>query len=91
METVTQNQVLTQEELQTLKTIQDETQSLIMELGEIELVKLQLEDRKDNAKKFLGELSEREKTFTQSIFDKYGKVSINPNTGEINPLSNWSN
>lgn len=88
METVTQNQVLTQEELQTLKTIQDETQSLIMELGEIELVKIQLEDRKDNAKKFLGELSEREKTFTQSVFDKYGKVSINPNTGEINSLPN---
>lgn len=88
METVTQNQVLTQEELQTLKTIQDETQSLIMELGEIELVKLQLEDRKDNAKKFLGELSEREKVFTQSIFDKYGKVSINPTTGEINSLPN---
>jgi len=91
METVTQNQVLTQEELQTLKTIQDETQSLIMELGEIELVKLQLEDRKNNAKKFLNELSEREKIFTQSVFDKYGKVSINPNTGEINSLSNWSN
>jgi hypothetical protein len=88
METVTQNQVLTQEELQTLKTIQDETQSLIMELGEIELVKLQLEDRKNNAKKFLNELSEREKIFTQSVFDKYGKVSINPNTGEINSLSN---
>lgn len=88
METVTQNQVLTQEELQTLKTIQQETQAIIMELGEIELVKLQLEDRKDNAKKFLDELSEREKAFTQSVFDKYGKVSINPNTGEINSLPN---
>lgn len=88
METVTQNQVLTQEELQSLKQIQEETQALVLELGEIELIKLQLEERKNNAKKFLGELSEREKAFTQSIFDKYGKVSINPTTGEINSLPN---
>jgi hypothetical protein len=33
METVTENQVLTQEELQTLKTLQSETQTLILELG----------------------------------------------------------
>jgi hypothetical protein len=88
METVTQNQVLTQEELQSLKTIQEETQALVIELGEIELISLQLEERKNNAKKFLVELGEREKTFTQSIFDKYGKVSINPSTGEIASIPN---
>ena len=88
METVTQNQVLTQEELQSLKTIQEETQALVIELGEIELISLQLEERKNNAKKFLAELGEREKTFTQLIFDKYGKVSIDPSTGEIASLPN---
>ena len=46
METVTENQVLTEEELQTLKTIQEETQALIAELGEIELIKIQLENRR---------------------------------------------
>ena len=40
METVTENQVLTQEELQVLNSIQEETQALIYELGEIELIKL---------------------------------------------------
>jgi hypothetical protein len=87
METVTENKVLTQEELQTLKTIQEETQSLILELGEIELIKIQLEDRKTKAKEYLSELSQKEQDFTQSIFKKHGKVSINPSTGEINSIS----
>jgi hypothetical protein len=85
METVTENTVLTQEELQTLQSIQNETQALINELGEIELIKLQLEERRERAKNFLNELSQREQTFTQSVFEKYGKVNLNPQTGEITP------
>lgn len=87
METVTENKVLSQEELQTLKTIQEETQALITELGEIELIKLQLEQRKQRAEDFLGELGNKEKSFTDSIVEKYGKVSINPQTGEITQIS----
>ena len=87
METVTENTVLTQEELQTLQTIQKETQSLINELGEIELIKLQLEERRERAKNFLYELSQKESDFNQSIFDKYGKITLNPRTGEITPAS----
>lgn len=87
METVTENKVLSTEELQTLKTIQEETQTLILELGEIELINIQLESRKAKAKEYLSELSQKEQDFTQSVFAKYGKVSINPSTGEINSIS----
>jgi hypothetical protein len=83
METVTENKVLTQEELQTLNTIQEETQALINELGEIELIKLQLEERRERAKNFLTEVSRKEKDFTQLVYEKYGRVNINPQTGEI--------
>lgn len=86
METVTENQVLTQDELQTLKTLQSETQTLILELGEIELTKIQLEKRYEGAKTFLSELGVKEQEFTQSVFEKYGKVSINPSTGDITPI-----
>ena len=37
METVTEKQVMSQEEIQTLSNIQNNTQQLIYELGEIEL------------------------------------------------------
>jgi hypothetical protein len=83
METVTENKVLTQEELQTLNTIQEETQALINELGEIELIKFQLEERRERAKTFLTEVSQREQDFTQLVFEKYGRVNLNPQTGEI--------
>ena len=86
METVTENKVLTQEELNTLKTIQEETQAVIMELGEIELIFLQIKERKDRAKQFLQEITQKEKDFTQSVFEKYGKCNINPQTGEITPI-----
>ena len=51
---------LTKEELKTLKEIQTQTQSLILELGEIEMVKLQTEKRHEVAKSFLNELTDRE-------------------------------
>ena len=86
METVTENQVLTQEELQVLNSIQEETQALIYELGEIELIKLQLEERKSQAKNVLEELRVKEQNFNQDIVTKYGKVNINTNTGEIIPI-----
>lgn len=86
METVTENRVLTQEELQTLQTIQEETQMLIYELGEIELIKLQLEERKNQSKITLNELKTKEQTFNQDIMSKYGRVNLNTTTGEIIPL-----
>jgi hypothetical protein len=83
---VTEKQFLTPEELKTLKTIQQSTQAIVLELGEIEMIKLQLENRREEAKGFLKELSLQEKEFTDSIFQKYGKSSLNPETGEITKI-----
>jgi len=78
---------LTKEELQILNEIQSQTQSLILELGEIEMVNLQTKNRKKVAESFLDELSNREKNLTKTIFEKYGKCNIEPETGEITNLS----
>jgi len=83
---VTEKKFLTQEEIQSLKSIQLQTQTLVLELGEIEMVKLQLENRYQLAKQTLSDLSDQEQTFTQNVFEKYGKCSINPETGEITNL-----
>jgi hypothetical protein len=83
MSIVSEKKFLTEEEKNTLKEIQTNTQALITELGEIELVKLQLENRHETAKTFLNELRTKEQEFTQLVFEKYGKVNINPETGEI--------
>ena len=83
MPIVSEKKFLTEEEKTMLKEIQKNTQSLISELGEIELIKLQLENRHETAKKFLNEVAEKEQDFTKSIFEKYGKSNIDPETGEI--------
>ena len=87
MSIVSEKKFLTDEEKNTLKEIQTSTRALIAELGEIELIKIQLEERHTNAKNFLAELSTKEKEFTQSVLDTYGKVNLNPETGEITPLN----
>ena len=87
METVTtEKQFLTEEELNNLKQIQNQTQAIVLELGEIEMIKIQIEARYQNAKDFLAEVSNLEKDFTKLVFDKYGKVNIDPRTGEITKL-----
>jgi len=80
---VSEKKFLTEEEKNTLKEIQQQTQVLILELGEIEMVKLQIEERYQNAKKYLLEVSSKEKEFTQSLLNKYGKINLNPETGEF--------
>jgi NAD kinase len=83
---VSEKKFLTEEEKNTLKEIQQQTQVLILELGEIELIKLQIENRYQTAKAFLNELALKEENFNQSIVEKYGKSRINPETGEITIL-----
>jgi len=87
MSIVSEKKFLTEEEQVTLKEIQTSTRALIAELGEIELIKIQLEERHTNAKNFLAELNTKEKEFTQKVFETYGKVNLNPETGEITPLN----
>jgi hypothetical protein len=84
---VTEKQFLTEEEIKTLREIQNETQAVVIELGEIEMVKLQLETRTKNAREFLTQVENKEKNFSQSIFEKYGKSNINPETGEVIKLA----
>jgi hypothetical protein len=86
MSIVSEKKFLTEEELNTLKKIQSDTRALVAELGEIELIKLQLENRYSVAKQFLSDLSNQEKEFTQTVFKKYGKANLNPENGEITLL-----
>jgi hypothetical protein len=80
---VTEKKFLTEEEKTTLKDLQTKTESIVVELGEISLIKIQVENRYESAKSYLTEISNQEKEFTKSLFDKYGKFNLDPETGEI--------
>ena len=70
METVTEKNVITTEELQSLQSHLNESQSLTLEFGEIEIIKLQLETRYENT----------------NISKKYGDISLDYKTGEYTKL-----
>jgi len=63
--------------------LQTKTESIVVELGEISLIKIQVENRYESAKSYLTEISNQEKEFTKTLFDKYGKFNLDPETGEI--------
>ena len=77
---------LQQEELQQLKLIQEKNQAIVLEFGQIELIKLDIESRTQNAKAFLNELREEEKTLSEFLESIYGKGSINLDKGEFTPF-----
>ena len=77
------NQILTQEEQNTFISIQTQTSELIQELGEIELIKIQLEGRTQSAKSKLTEISNLEQSNNQTLFEKYGNVSISVENWEV--------
>jgi len=83
---VTEKNVITQEELNELQDHLNKSQTLTLELGEIELVKLQLETRYEIAKKTLIELTEKEQKINKAITDKYGKISLDYKTGEYTKI-----
>jgi hypothetical protein len=76
---------LTQEELDTLKTLNEKNRAVIAEFGEIELVKLQLEKRRKFAEDYLANLREEQDANGKALTEKYGNGSIDLESGEFVP------
>ena len=79
---------LTQQELEKLQELQQRGQILINELGQIEIAKFALQSRRENAKQLLTQLQNDEQVYTKELTNKYGKVSVDPQTGEISRIEN---
>lgn len=78
-----ENQKLTQEELQQLTDLQSKNSALMSELGEIEIIRMNLDARRSSAEQFLAELREEETKIGNELNEKYGNGSINITTGEF--------
>ena len=83
MSIITEKKSITTDELTTLRGIQEETQTLVFTLGEIEIMRLQLNERHDEAKKQLLDLTNRENAFNEIVSQKYGDIDLDPLTGEF--------
>ena len=81
-----ENKKVTQKELQQIVDIQNRYQTVAQELGNIELQKIALEERRQITEQFLVELQTQEKNVAQAIEKEYGKGNINLKTGEFTPI-----
>jgi len=82
---VKQAQKFTEEELEQLTTLQTKTQNATFQFGQLYLSKIRLEEQETSLKNYIRSLEEEEKTIAQDLTDKYGKGSINMETGEFTP------
>jgi len=80
-----ENIKLTTEEVQELQQVRQQTQGLIVELGNLELTKIQIENRYDELVDFYSQLKQKEQDLGKTLSDKYGDGTIDIEKGEFIP------
>ena len=76
----------TEEELKSLQALQGTYQQITLAMGQISLSKIQLENREQSVLNTLGEVREKENELAKELTEKYGKGSLNIETGEFTPV-----
>jgi len=67
---------LTSEELQQVKSLQEQTQQVTMQLGSLEIKKMQL-------KNLISQLQQQEEQIAKTLSDKYGNGTLDIDTGKL--------
>jgi hypothetical protein len=76
---------LTEEELEKLVSLQRKSAGVTQEFGNLEIMKLQVEARKNELVAFYNQLKEDELAFGKELSEKYGDGTINIEKGEFIP------
>jgi len=77
---------LTQEELDTIKALNEKSRAVTVELGEIELLKIQLIKRRKYAEQYLEDLRSQQDSNGKILTEKYGDGTIDLESGEFKPV-----
>ena len=80
-----ETKILTPEELQTVKNLNDENSSLITQFGMLEMEIQNLELQKLNLVEKLKQLNQASTKIGNELEQKYGEGNVNLNTGEFIP------
>ena len=74
---------VTQEELQGIQDAERKIQDVTYQLGDLQLVKLNVEKNEEALKQKFQSIIDERNVLVSELKDKYGDVSIDKNTGEI--------
>jgi hypothetical protein len=80
-----ENKKLTEEEIQTLKELQQKSSNIVAEFGNLEIMKLQVDARKNELVEIYNQHKEQETSFGKELSEKYGDGSIDLSKGEFIP------
>ena len=76
---------ISQEVIDQIKSIQQKNQAIEVELGQIELLKLAVKQRRAAAEQFLTELKDEETTLGEFLQNQYGNGTIDIEQGVFIP------
>ena len=76
----------TEEELKSLTDLQTRSQNTTLQFGQLYLAKIRLEEQETALKNYAKSIEEEEANLAKELSDKYGKGSINIDTGEFTPI-----
>jgi hypothetical protein len=79
--------LLTQEEIDSLKSIQEQNNQLIASFGQLEIAIQSLELQKEQLIEALTTLKTKENDMGKTLQDKYGNGNINIETGEFTKVN----
>jgi hypothetical protein len=77
------NNKVTQEELQGIQDAERQIQDVTYQLGDLQLVKLNIEKNEEALKQKFQSIIDQRNVLVTELKEKYGDVSIDKNTGEI--------
>ncbi len=77
---------LTQEEIDTLKSIQEANNNLMISFGQLEMTFQSLQLQKESLVKTLASLKNKETEIGTQLQEKYGNGNINIETGEFTKI-----
>ena len=78
---------LTEEELNSLRDLQQRSGQIAQQLGSFEIQRLNLEAQRTVAEEAFVELRNEELKISQELFDKYGNGNLNLEKGEFIPIA----
>ena len=80
-------QVFSTEEINTIKNLKEEIEELAANFGQLYINKIKLEEQEKLLKNKMSSLEEQEKNLANNFTSKYGKGSIDLETGTFTPLT----
>jgi SepF-like predicted cell division protein (DUF552 family) len=74
---------VTQEELDALQAMRDESDKYVIELGRLSYQKTIIESQEQNIKNNIVILQQKELEFSNKLVEKYGNIKVDLETGSI--------